>query len=290
MTPPHFTELPTMPLESSGQPRAVTTEPGAGNACGEAEACGDRPLQPELKEFIRQHATEAMPNEACGLILEVDGDQVPVRCKNSSSFPQKNFRIHPRDFDAAKRQGKILACYHSHVYQTARPTLPDMTASESTQLPFIILGWPTDVWGFYAPCGWRARLEGRPFCHGVLDCYTLVRDYYHERLQIELPDFYRDDLWWQRGEELFLDNFEKAGFVEVGDLQPHDGLLMQLPRHKVVSHAAVYVGDSHMMHHIPERLSGTTVYTANAGYWARSTRKIVRHREMIRRRSEVCKA
>ncbi len=230
-----------------------------------------------------------MPNEACGLIVDVDGKQTPLICANSAAYPTTNFRIHPRIIETAERAGKVVACYHSHPYRPAKPSSDDMASSEACKLPFVILGWPTDTWAIYEPCGWRPPLVGRKFCHGILDCYALVRDYYHEVLQIELPDFHRDDLWWESGrQELFLDNFEKAGFVQVHDLQKHDGILMQLPRFKVVCHAAVYLGDSHMLHHFPGRLSGKTVYTADAGYWARSTRMIVRHRQMMRPKTVSC--
>jgi cell wall-associated NlpC family hydrolase len=273
-----------MTLESSQVAGGVITADDATKLDTANPRYGFKGLNDELKAFIGKHAQEAMPFEACGLVVNLFGSQTAIRCKNSSAFPKSNFRIHPREYEAAERCGEIVACYHSHVYRPAKASQEDMTSSESSKLPFIIVGWPTEVWNLYMPCGWRAPLIGRPFCHGVLDCYTLVRDYYHERLQIELPDFYREELWWEDGQEMFLDNFEEAGFIEVDDLQPHDGLLMQLPRHKVVCHAAVYIGDSHMMHHVPGRLSGVTVYTADAGYWARATRKIVRHREMIRRR------
>ncbi len=274
-----------MPVVASEAQGGVQTAGGAIELSGGALRAPLGALNADLKRFIREHAQKAMPEEACGLIVNRGGEQIAVRCLNSAGFPRKSFRVHPRAFEAAEKQGKVIAVYHSHPWRPAAATDEDKTSSEACKLPFIILSWPTDIWDFYAPCGWRAQLIGRPFCHGVLDCYTLCRDYYAEVLKIELPDFYRDDLWWNKGdEELFLNNFEKAGFVEVNDLLPDDGILMQLPRHNVVCHAAIYLGDGHMLHHIPDRLSCRTVYTADAGYWARATRKIVRHREMIRRR------
>jgi cell wall-associated NlpC family hydrolase len=273
-------EPPTTPEEAPGTRLAEDGRPDAGKLAGEGAGSPFGGLSDDLKAHIRLHAQEAMPNEACGLVVDA-GDRVAVRCPNSSAFPASHFRIHPRDREAAERLGQVVACYHSHVYRPAKVSDEDKTSSEACRLPFVVVGWPTDVWALYTPCGWRAQLEGRPFCHGVLDCYSLVRDYYRERLGIEVPDFYRDDLWWERGEELILDNMEAAGFAEVADLRPHDVLLMQLPSQKVVCHAAVYLGDGHMLHHVPGRLSGVTVYTANAGYWARSTRKIARHRSLI---------
>ncbi|KAG0739940.1 hypothetical protein G6F24_017181 [Rhizopus arrhizus] len=39
------------------------------------------------------------------------------------------------------------------------------------------------------PCGYVAPLEGRQFAHGILDCYSLVRDFYALELGITLSQY-----------------------------------------------------------------------------------------------------
>jgi len=120
-----------------------------------------------------------------------------------------------------------------------------------------------------------------------------VRDFYARELAIELPDLERVDDWWTKPEvgELYLDNFEAAGFVRVQG-EPHYGdvLLMQY-RSERTNHAGVYLGDAvlrtepdlpaipnAMLHHAMPRLSERVLY---AGYWQDITRMIVRHRSRL---------
>jgi proteasome lid subunit RPN8/RPN11 len=238
----------------------------------------------KTKAVIRAHAKEAAPNEACGLIVrEGTHKQRVIRCENRSSFPKKSFRIAPEEFERAEDiGGEVLACYHSHVNEPPTPSMADKTVSEATRLPFVIIGWPTDSWDFYAPNGWRAQLIGRPFVHGILDCYTLCQDYFREKLGLELPEFYRDDLWWETGQDLYMQNFENAGFRRVDDLKVHDVILMQIPPSPVVCHSAVYLGDGHILQHLTGRLSGVTTYATTVGYYARATRAIVRHKSLLK--------
>lgn len=91
---------------------------------------------------------------------------------------------------------------------------------------------------------------GRPFVHGVWDCYGLIRDWYRQERGIELPNFERADGWWEQGENLYIDNYAAAGFVaHDAELQPGDVILMQYQA-SVVNHAGVYIGDGMMLHHL----------------------------------------
>jgi cell wall-associated NlpC family hydrolase len=106
----------------------------------------------------------------------------------------------------------------------------------------------------------------------------LVRDYYKRACGIELLDFEREELWWERGGDLYLQNFERAGFVEVGaSLREHDVILMQVASSKV-NHSAVYVGGGVILQHLMGRLSSRDVY---GGYWQKCTRKAIRHRQLV---------
>ena len=119
----------------------------------------------------------------------------------------------------------------------------------------------------------------------------MVKDYFEVKKGIVLPDFEREDEWWMpkknlRGEiiaqpkNLYLDNFKKAGFVEVSDLRVDDVLLLQIPRVPVVSHAAIYLGDGQMLHHLAGRISKIEPYLDGHGY-ARMVNVIVRHESLM---------
>ena len=116
---------------------------------------------------------------------------------------------------------------------------------------------------------------GREFVHGVVDCYTLVRDWYAREYSIELRDYHRRDQWWDHGENLYVENFEKEGFykISVGDVQRGDLILMNLVS-PVPNHAAIYMGDQQVLHHVQGRLSSRDVY---GGYYGKSTACALRH-------------
>lgn len=195
-------------------------------------------------------------------------------CRNVASGAA-HFAIHPEDYAAAEDVGEVLCIVHSHPNLPPIPSEADRTMCELTGLPWLIVNWPTGVIHEFGPDGYKAPLIGRPFCHGVHDCYTLIRDYYLDKLGIELPDFARDDEWWTKGGNLYLENFETAGFVRVPieDIRPHDVLLMQIGA-PVPNHGAVYIGNSRVLHHPMNHLSGEAIY---GGYWQKCTTHCLRH-------------
>ena len=121
-------------------------------------------------------------------------------------------------------------------------------------------------------------LVGREWSHGVLDCYALVRDWYQLERGVDLPNFARFDDWWKRGENLYIENFARAGFapVDASDLQAGDCFLMQVAS-SVPNHAAVYLGDGLILHHLQGRLSSRDVY---GGYWQKVTTHILRYTDL----------
>lgn len=159
--------------------------------------------------------------------------------------------------------------------------MADLSMCETTALPWLIVNYPTGAHKLITPEGWKAPLIGREFRHGVLDCYTLVRDYYRT-LAIDLPDFDRDDDWWLKGGDLYRMNFEAVGFVMIGDgtcrdLRVNDGVLLQIAS-PVPNHAGVLCADGQILQHCQGRLSSRDVY---GGYWRHHTTHVLRHRSLL---------
>ena len=218
---------------------------------------------------------EHIPREACGLVIVEKGKEVFVPCKNISELDD-TFILDPRDYLLAEQRGEILRVVHSHCYSDARPSEADKVACEASGLPWSIVSVPNNTWQEFQPSGYKAPLVGRTWSHGILDCYSLIRDYYKENLGIEIPDFERQFEWWHKGENLYLDNFEKAGFYEVPISQagPNDVILMQILS-PVVNHGGIYLGNEQMLHHLHRRLSCREVW---GGYYRKHTVKVLRHK------------
>lgn len=229
-----------------------------------------------LLAAVRKHAAAEYPREACGLVVVVRGRARYVPCRNLAT-DDEHFVLPKQDFAAAADLGEVTAVVHSHPDLSAEPSQADRVACEASGLPWHIVAYPDDDLRTIEPCGYEAPLVGRQFAHGVLDCYSLVRDWYARERGIVLPDFDRHDGWWQHGEDLYMQHYAEAGFVAISQDQPEvagDVILMQL-RSPVPNHAAVYLGDGHMLHHLHGRLSSRDVY---GGYWQQIARCVLRYR------------
>lgn len=234
-------------------------------------------MNDQNRALALQFAMSEMPREACGLVIVEKGKEVFVPCRNRSRLADQ-FEIEAEDYAAAEERGEILEVFHSHVYARPFPSEADKVACEETAIPWEIVSVPNGEWFSFKPSGYRAPLVGRTWAHGVLDCYSIIRDYYKEVLAIEIPDFNRDFEWWLRGENLYVDNFAKAGFREIPieELRKHDVILMQVAS-PVVNHGAVYLGDDVMLHHLHKRLSSRETF---AGYYRKHSVKYLRHKDL----------
>lgn len=239
-------------------------------------------LDDDLRAAMLEHAAAEEPRECCGLLVELfeaEGRRY-LPCHNVAPAGQDRFAVDPMDYALAEEQGEVLAVVHSHPNASANPSMADRVGCERGGLPWLVVGWPSGVIKQIEPDGWTAPYVGREFCHGVLDCYTLVQDWYWRELRIELPDAEREDEWWTTGQDLYMQGFAAAGFLQVTGLpQRHDLALMQVLSN-VANHAAVFVGGGNILHHLFGRLSGHDVY---GGYWERHTLALVRHHSLVQR-------
>lgn len=220
------------------------------------------------------HAKAEFPREACGLVVIRKGREVYLPCRNIG-VGTDNFVLHPEDYAAADEMGDIVAVFHSHPNLPATPSQADRVSCEASGLHWFIVNIPNETWCDLTPTGYTAPLIGREWSHGVLDCYALIRDWYRENRAIDLPDFVRFDDWWHNGQNLYVENFAKAGFsaIDESDLKVGDVILMQIMS-PVTNHAAIYLGDGIILHHIQNRLSTREIY---GGYWLKHTTHVLRH-------------
>lgn len=230
---------------------------------------------------VRQHAAHEAPRECCGVVVGIGGKQTYRPCRNVSKEPAA-FEIDALDWVTAEDAGEILAICHSHVFVSPRPSQADLVECERNGLPWLIVNHPTGAFEWVRPSGYQAPLIGRLFAHGVLDCYTIVRDWYARELSIALPDFKRAYGWWQFGEDLYRRHFREAGFeaIDAAAMAPHDVVLMAVrsPDPAQPNHAAVYIGQQKILQHLQGRLSSRDVY---GGWYRKVTTHVLRHRKFL---------
>jgi proteasome lid subunit RPN8/RPN11 len=242
-------------------------------------------MQNETIEAIRAHAAEEYPRECCGLVLVVKGRERYQRCTNAAQGTE-HFVLPAEEYADAEQLGEVIAVAHSHPNAPAQPSQADLVSCEASGLPWHIVrvdladGAPAaGELVTVEPSGYRAPLVGRQFSHGVLDCYQLIVDWYAQERGVTLPQFARADEWWNDGKsDLYTEGFPLAGFTKLPEgaaLQAGDVILMQIrARNGVPNHAAIYLGDGLILHHLHGRLSSRDVY---GGMWAENTRAVLRH-------------
>ena len=209
------------------------------------------------KQDALVHAKDQDPRESCGLLIDVKGKEKYFPCKNLSSYSQQCFIIDPEDYTKAEDSGKVLAVIHSHPVTPPVASQADMISCEESGLVWHIVNPKTEQWGFYKPSGYKPPLIGRHWVWGITDCWSLVRDWYKEKLSIELKD-------WDRPTtpEEFLDNplfincFSETGFRELKpdeNLKNGDALLMSIGS-AGLNHVAIFL-DGDVLHHLADRIS-----------------------------------
>ena len=233
-------------------------------------------LTATMEAEILQQAKDEFPRESCGLIAVVKGRRRYFPCRNVAQTPDEHFILD--GWNEVEDKGEVVAVVHSHPKTNPAPSPADRVACEKSGLPWFIVNPNTEGWGYCEPEGFELPYVGREFVFGVVDCYSLCRDWYGREWGLELRDYDRRDQWWDHGENLYLENFQKEGFhkIPVEELQRGDALLMQLVS-PVPNHAAIYLGDSQILHHVQGRLSSRDVYTLGSSYYGKSTACALRH-------------
>ena len=125
-----------------------------------------------------------------------------------------------------------------------------------------------------------SKYVGRRFEYGITDCYTLFRDFYKNEFGIDLPNFARYDGWQNDGLNLYADNMPKHGFYLLGQgeqLMYGDVILVCLYS-PVPCHAAIYIGENKILHHVQDHLSSISPYrgvfkNCTASIWRHESRK-----------------
>ena len=207
---------------------------------------------------MQEHARAEYPREACGFVA--DGEYLPQ--VNTADDPEKGFSVALAAYLGLA--GRIEAVVHSHPARAGEhvcPSSADMRAQMSAAVPWgivpVVEGEPGEPiwWGDSLPI---RDLVGRPFVHGVWDCYGLIRDYYRLEGRGALPQIPRDNDWWDNGGDLYAEGLKSTPGVRViprEEVAPGDMIFFKI-RSTRTNHAGVYLGDGLILHHLHGKLSG----------------------------------
>ena len=250
-------------------------------------------LTKKLKTAIIEHAKESYPKESCGVVV----DNVYIPCNNLSIMLDQ-FYIDPVDLVRAESIGTIQAYVHSHPDGSCEASEPDRVGIVRHNKPWLICSYEPNTESqiaLYKPDNFVSPLIGRSYFHGLQDCYSMIKDYYYRELNITLNDYDRSDKWWEDNttKSLYIDNFEKEGFVEVKDgIRKHDVILFKLGKTFHTNHAGIFLGDGNLVseeapkvignslfiHHPYNRISIREIY---GEAWSNRTSVVLRHKEFL---------
>ena len=75
---------------------------------------------------------------------------------------------------------------------------------------------------------------------------------------LQLRDHPRRDQWWEQGQNLYLDNLKKKAFAKSRRGAATRRCFVDNLQSPVPNHAAIYLGDQQVLHHVQGRLLAET--------------------------------
>lgn len=210
-------------------------------------------------EQIKECARLSYPEEMCGFVI--DDSFVPVN--NTHPNPKEHFRVDPEDW--SKYAFKCTAFIHSHPDWHPCPSESDMVHQISSGIPWGIVstdGERTTEITLFGDQVEIPELLNRTFCHGVTDCYSIIRHERFLRTGHMIKDIPRSWEWWEdKDKDLYTDHFQEVGYHIV----PNEAIMKEGPKIGDVpmanvgpgvlklNHAGVYVGKGLMVHHLTSK-------------------------------------
>lgn len=206
-------------------------------------------LTPELAGAVRRAAALGAPYEVGGAITPEGLELLP----NLDPHPDRHYRCDEARLLQLRSESRLLGLFHSHPNGPDCPSEMDMRAQLSWGIPFVICA--TFGTAALAPFEWgdiasQPPLLGRPFRHGVTDCYEIIRDWYYQERSITLPAIPRSWEWWNQGRNLYTELYSQAGFrrIDLSEVGVGDVALFSM-RSTVPNHAGVLLENGLMIHH-----------------------------------------
>ena len=204
---------------------------------------------------IEDHFRSWYPKEGCGVIGVVKGKSKWFPCENLAE-EEEDFVMNPDDFHRVSLKSDVIAIVHSHIHSSPEPSYNDIKYCNALGIPYYIFSYPNMELEILKPKKVVNELAGREYEFGIFDCLEAVRDFYSQKLSINLKrrEAYLDD-WWEHGEDYFTpEHIKEWGFHQVEDLKENDVLIFSMGA-KIGTHCGVYLDEDIFFHHAVNRLS-----------------------------------
>ena len=211
----------------------------------------------------KKHAIQNVNEECCGLVLQKDDILYYLGAKNVAANKKSNFAVDPHAYLHASRSGKIIACFHSHIKNNSFSWI-DINNSFKVNLPYYLYNIKKDNISCFSPVEYEQYKKYLyfKFNYGKNDCFSLIRNFYKNELDIEMSDPAQDRatkymppencLIWHRQEYKEWANQNDLVDMDVNgisQLKKHDILVFDGFNKGEPSHGMIYIGNELVLHH-----------------------------------------
>jgi len=227
-----------------------------------------------IKNAIKEHASKSPDEEVCGLILSIGENFLIFKCENISFNKKEHSILNPLDYIKAEKIGNIVGTYHSQ--KNNEPSLIDNLTSDNHNIFSIVYCWESEK--FYLIKPQLISYLYKNFEIGKYDCFTLIKNYYHQQLNISLNDYKREEGWYLNTPKLISDSFNKEGFmiVDKKDRKLHDVLLFGKDFDNLY-HMGIFLRNNMFIHH-PRNLKSVI---EDLGHWESKLILTIRHKSLL---------
>ena len=115
------------------------------------------------QEQALHHAKAALPEESCGLVLDIEGKEEYYPCKNIAVEGVNSFTIDPEDWAKAEETGTVLHICHSHPNGDLTPSEEDIKNCDFLGLSWFIFDPENDKVQELKPAEHKPMLDKSKF-------------------------------------------------------------------------------------------------------------------------------
>ncbi len=230
----------------------------------------------KLKQDIKNYAFQFVDEEIGGVLIENNNGISFFPCANLSYNKNNNYILSYLDYIKAEKHGKIIAMVHSQ--ENDGPSILDNISAINFNLYSIIYCWKSG--NFYVIKPELKDYLYKNFTIGVNDCFSLMKDYFKNELNINISNYSRKENWHIDNPKIMLESFGKEGFIEINDigkLKLHDVLLFGKNKNELY-HIGIYQENNLMLHH--PRDSKSCIEDINL-HWLNKLMLIIRHKSLL---------
>ena len=220
-------------------------------------------MENEWQEQAKKHAVKNKTEEVCGLVVSKDNHLMYIGARNISENKRNNFAVDPNSYMYATSVGKIIGCFHSHIKNISF-SWSDINNSFKLNLPYYLYNLKQDKISYFSPteCKEYKKYLYLKFNYGKDDCFSLIRNFYKNELNIEISDPEQDRatkymppencLIWNRqkykqwGDENDLRDIDVDN---ISQLKKYDILVFNGFNKGEPSHGMLYIGNELVLHH-----------------------------------------